>query len=336
MRSSNGVIIGYLSFVASCVSQTESDKARVPVADAGTGGVSTGGVQGSATGGVGVGNGGATGGAGGSGGSPSSTGGWQSCGGAVAITCEGFHYGPAAKSPELRAAIGTLPLPEAQRARICRNTTCATVDITTAASAPMILFGPADRERVRIAIEDDAGARIMNVSWALSAAEPSLADGDVYSLRLIDAAGRTVRLVKRTATYTRYKKTMYSCGTSTVAESLPCIDVELTDALPELDAGAADAGHEVGSPTDGPKPPPCCPRDPVRPPGDLNDPMHEFCFALGGPDLGGCYKTCGWWRSSAVSAACDAPSHEDFQVGCAAWVADVPDAAAALGQCGVP
>jgi hypothetical protein len=199
----------------------------------------------------------------------------------------------------------------------------------------MILFGPGDRERVRIFFENDAGARIMKVSWELSPAEPSLADGDVYSLRLLDNALGTLRLVRKTATYTRYDKTMLACGTSTVAETIPCIDVVLADA-PEPDAGAPDAGREGGSPTDGPKPPSCCTKDPVPPPGDLNDPKHEFCFALGGPDLGGCYKACGWWHSSADSATCNARARADVQIGCEAWAADVPDAAAALGRCGVP
>lgn len=328
MRSSNGAIVGYLLFVASCVSQTESDHARVTVTDAGSGGASPGGKSGTG----GAGNHPSTGGAGGN----PSTGGSPSCGGAVAITCEGTFYGPAAKSPELRAAIGTSSHLEAQIVRVCRNATCATFGISSGVPAPLLLFGPEDRERIRLAIEDDAGARVLSVSWVLSPAEPSLADGDVYSLRLIDSAGKTVRLVRKAATYTRFNKVMYSCGTSTVAESHACIDVALTDAPPGPDSGAPDASPEGGSTADGPKPPPCCPRDAVPPPGDLDGAPHEFCFALGGPDLGGCYKTCGWWRSSADSTACDARAHEDVQVGCAAWVADAPDAAAALGRCGVP
>lgn len=250
------------------------------------------------------------------------------------MTCEGFHYGPAAKSPVLRAAFGTVPFRESA-ARICRNSTCATIDIATATSVPMILFGPGDRERVRVTFETDAGAQIMNVTWALSPAEPSLADGDVYSLRLIDNRGETLRLVRKTATYTRYNKTMYSCGTNTVAQSLPCIDVVLADA-PELDAGRGDAGREGGPVADGSSVPSCCPKDVVPPPGASDGAPREFCFALGGPDLGGCYKTCGWWRSSPDSNTCDATAHAEVRLGCQAWAADVPDAAAALGRCGLP
>jgi hypothetical protein len=129
---------------------------------------------------------------------------------------------------------------------------------------------------------------------------------------------------------------MYACGSSTVAQSLDCIDVVLTDAPVEHDSGAPDAHREGGSLADGPMPPPCCPRDPVPPPGDLDGSKPQLCFALGGPDLGGCYKTCGWWRSSPDSATCDAHARADTQLGCAAWAADVPDAAAALGRCNVP
>jgi hypothetical protein len=333
MRSSNGVIVGYVLFVASCVSQTKSDNARVRVTDAGTGGVSTGGVQGNATGGVGVGSGGSNGGASGSGGSPSLTGGQLGCGGAVAITCETQFGGPMARRPAFRATVGTFTRPEAWLARVCRNGICATIDVGEGIPAPQLLFGPDDHERIAIAIENDLGARVLSVVWMLSPTDPTLKDGDVYSLRLLDAAGKTVRLDRKSATYTRLTKYLpASCQSSDPPTPFPCVDVAMTD-LPKSDAGPPDASGEAGSSADGSTPPRCCPRDQNPPPGDVNDPNNPFCFALGGPDLGGCYKTCGWTPASPGSSICDAPARSEITRGCEAWVADVPDAATALGLC---
>jgi hypothetical protein len=328
MRSSNGVWIGYLFLLASCVSETSNQNTRPAVVDGGAGTPNTGGRV------IGTG-GGATGGSGGgAGGSPSTGGSPPSCGGSVAIFCGSPHSGGSARMPALRATVGTdVGSLDAPLARICRNETCATIDVSVGVPAPVVLFGPGDRERIRMSITNEAGALLLDVAWVLVPTDPALKDGDVYSLRLLDASGNTVRFFRKSATYTRWQLAHGSCPPGSTTYE-PCIDVELAD-VTGPDPGAPDANVEGGAPGDGSTAARCCPREPDPPPGDLTAPRDPFCFALGGPDLGGCYKTCAWRRASPDSSTCDAPARLETVRGCETWVATGLDGAAPVpGTCG--
>jgi len=316
MRSYKGLLVTCLISISSCSDQGSNGAVQNSSGgSAGTAGAGSGGSPSN----------------GGTGGGPSMGG--APCGGAIAFTCH------TDKNAGFRVAIGTdTQPPNIRLVRVCRNEACATVDISAGVPAPRLLFGPGDREQIRIAIENQAGALMLSVAWVSPATDDSLKDGDIYSLRLLDAAGKTLKLVRQVATYTRYSVTngggCYGPGIQT-----PCLDVTLADAPAEPPDASADATTDGSVTVDGSNAARCCPREPDAPPGALRNDggadasgssyvKNPFCFALGGVDLGGCYKTCGWKRSSSTSEICDISARiEVDSSGCETWIADVPDGA---------
>jgi len=99
-----------------------------------------------------------------------------------------------------------------------------------------------------------------------------------------------MKLVKKSATYRRFTVGGPSSCYDTTTR---CLDVTLTDVLPDAAHGAADARPEGGVTADG-GPARCCPADPAALSGLDAGVDGWSCAALGGADLGGCYKTCRW------------------------------------------